>query len=73
MIDVSILYPSGEGKKFDMEYYCNKHMPMVQEKLGDVCKGMAVEQGLGGLFFCRYRFKNETAHFWVWVILRINS
>lgn len=49
MIDVSILYPSGEGKKFDKEYYCDKHMPMVQEKLGDVCKGMAVEQGLGGM------------------------
>ena len=48
MIKVSVLYPNDEGKKFDMEYYCSKHMPMVQQKLGDACKSIAVEQGLGG-------------------------
>lgn len=49
MIKVSVLYPYEEGKKFDMEYYCNKHMPMVKEKLGDVLKGTAVEEGRSGL------------------------
>jgi uncharacterized protein (TIGR02118 family) len=48
MIKVSVLYPNNEGSKFDMSYYCNSHMPMVQEKLGNVCKGVAVEQGLPG-------------------------
>ena len=48
MIKVSVLYPNEKGKKFDMAYYCEKHMPMVQEKLGDACKGIAAEQGLGG-------------------------
>jgi len=48
MIKVSVLYPNGEGSRFDMDYYCNKHMPMAQEKLGAACKGVAVEQGLGG-------------------------
>jgi len=48
MIKVSVLYPNDEGKTFNMEYYCNKHIPMVQEKLGAACKGVAVEQGLGG-------------------------
>ncbi len=48
MIKVSVLYPNDEGKKFDMEYYCSKHMPMVQQKLGAACKSVAVEQGLGG-------------------------
>ena len=48
MIKVSVLYPNDEGNTFDMEYYCNKHIPMVQEKLGVACKGVAVEQGLGG-------------------------
>ncbi len=48
MIKVSVLYPNEEGKKFDMEYYCSKHIPMVQQKLGDACKSVAVEQGLGG-------------------------
>ena len=48
MIKVSVLYPNSEGKKFDMDYYCNSHMSLVQEKLGTACKGVAVEEGLGG-------------------------
>ena len=48
MIKVSVLYPNQEGKKFDMKYYCEKHMPMVRDTLGAACKGIAVEQGLGG-------------------------
>jgi uncharacterized protein (TIGR02118 family) len=48
MIKVSVFYPDEEGKRFDMEYYCNKHIPMVQQKLGGALKGEAVEQGLGG-------------------------
>jgi len=46
MIKVSVFYPNEEAKRFDMDYYCNKHMPMVQEKLGDAVKGMSVEKGL---------------------------
>ena len=49
MIKVSVLYPNEEGKKFDMDYYCNSHIPMVQEKLGAALKGGAVDQGLGGV------------------------
>jgi uncharacterized protein (TIGR02118 family) len=48
MIKVSVLYPNSEGSSFDMDYYCNSHIPMVQEKLGSALKGVAVEQGLGG-------------------------
>lgn len=48
MIKVSILYPGGEGKTFDMDYYCNKHVPMVGELLGEAVKGAAVEQGISG-------------------------
>lgn len=48
MIKVSVLYPNGEGSRFDMNYYCTRHMPMVREKLGSACKGVAVEQGVGG-------------------------
>jgi uncharacterized protein (TIGR02118 family) len=46
MIKVSVLYPNEEGKKFDMAYYCNKHIPLCEEKLG--CKRVDVEQGLAG-------------------------
>ena len=48
MIKVSVLYPNGEGKKFDMDYYCNQHVRLVGELLGDAVKAATVEKGLGG-------------------------
>jgi len=48
MIKVSVFYPAGANKKFDMGYYCSSHMPMVRQKCGPACKGTAVEQGLAG-------------------------
>jgi uncharacterized protein (TIGR02118 family) len=46
MIKVSVFYPTQNGSQFDMDYYCKSHMPMVQQKLGAACKGVAVEHGL---------------------------
>ena len=48
MIKVSVLYPNKPGAKFDMDYYCTKHMPLVQQRLGAACKSVAVEQGIAG-------------------------
>ncbi|HEY4040431.1 MAG TPA: EthD family reductase [Rhodopila sp.] len=48
MIKVSVLYPAGENTKFDMAYYCNKHMPMARDKFGAACKGMSIEEGVAG-------------------------
>jgi len=48
MIKVSVLYPNGADKTFDMDYYCNKHVPMVAELLGDAVMSATVEKGLGG-------------------------
>lgn len=48
MIKVSVFYPNSEGCKFDIDYYCNSHMPMVKDRLGDACKGIAVDSGLSG-------------------------
>ena len=47
-IKVSVLYQDGEGKTFDMDYYCNKHVPMVAGLLGEAVIGATVEKGLGG-------------------------
>lgn len=47
MIKVTVFYQNDEGKRFDMEYYLNKHITMVQQKLGAALKGGGVEQGLG--------------------------
>jgi uncharacterized protein (TIGR02118 family) len=48
MIKVTVLYENAEGKKFDMAYYCEKHIPMVKQKLGSACRRVDVDQGLGG-------------------------
>ena len=48
MIKVSVLYPNADAGRFDMRYYCEKHMPMVQQLLGVALKCMAVDQGVGG-------------------------
>ena len=49
MIKVSVLYPGGPNNTFDMDYYLNRHIPMVRARLGTACKSAAVEQGLGGV------------------------
>jgi uncharacterized protein (TIGR02118 family) len=48
MIHVAVQYPRTEGAKFDMDYYTNKHMPMVQERCGDALKAMTVVEGMSG-------------------------
>jgi len=48
MIKVSILYPAGEGKKFDMDYYTTKHIPMVKGLFGSSLKLTTIEKGLAG-------------------------
>jgi uncharacterized protein (TIGR02118 family) len=48
VIKLSVLYPNSDGSKFDMDYYCKSHMPMVRQKLGTACKGVAVEHGISG-------------------------
>ena len=48
MIRISVMYPNSDGGTFDMDYYVNKHMPMVGERCGDLLKGMSVDGGLAG-------------------------
>ena len=48
MIKVSVLYPNGADKTFNMDYYCNTHVPMIASLLGDAVKGATVEKGLAG-------------------------
>ena len=47
MIRVTALYPSSDGSTFDMDYYVNKHNPMVQDLLGEVIRGGGMEKGIG--------------------------
>jgi len=48
MIKVTLLYPNGEGINFDMDYYLNRHAPMVLGLLGDAAKAATIEAGVSG-------------------------
>lgn len=45
---VAILYPNGEDKTFDMDYYEKKHMPMVADFLGENLKFYEIDKGVAG-------------------------
>ncbi|MFP2996858.1 EthD family reductase [Spongiivirga sp. MCCC 1A20706] len=48
MVKVTILYPNSDGKTFNMEYYSNKHMPMLDSLFGDSLKSYAIDKGIAG-------------------------
>ncbi len=48
MFKVTILYPNGDDKTFDMDYYEKKHMPMVAGFLGKNLKYYEIDKGISG-------------------------
>jgi uncharacterized protein (TIGR02118 family) len=49
MIRVSVLYPAKEGAKFDLGYYKDKHMPLVQQRLGPLgLVRLEIDRGMAG-------------------------
>jgi uncharacterized protein (TIGR02118 family) len=48
MIKVSVMYPGGAGKKFDMDYYLKQHGDLIKQKLGAALKRLQVDSGLAG-------------------------
>ena len=48
VIKVSVMYLHDPMSTFDMDYYRNKHVPMVRERLGGACKSAVIEAGLAG-------------------------
>lgn len=48
MIKVTILYPSSDTSRFDMDYYATKHMPMVARLFGDSLKTLGIDKGIAG-------------------------
>ena len=47
MIKVSAFYPNEEGKKFDMGYYFDKHIPMIQQKFRGCVQACGCGTGTG--------------------------
>ncbi len=48
MFKITILYPGGDGKTFDIDYYAEKHMPMVAGELGEAVKFYEIDRGISG-------------------------
>lgn len=48
MIKVSVMYPQTDGARFDHDYYRDKHMPMVQQRMGAACLRYTIDKGLAG-------------------------
>jgi len=48
MFKVEILYPNGEEKTFDMDYYEKTHMPLVAGFLGKNLKLYEIDKGIAG-------------------------
>jgi uncharacterized protein (TIGR02118 family) len=48
MITVNVLYRNTEGLKFNMNYYLNTHIPLVNKLLGTALKSATVLDGISG-------------------------
>jgi len=46
MIKVSVMYPNSEGIQFDVDYYKNKHLPMVSKTVGPALKALELDLGI---------------------------
>ena len=48
MIKASVFYPNTRGARFDHEYYRDKHMPLLQQLMGEHCKFYTIDKGIAG-------------------------
>jgi uncharacterized protein (TIGR02118 family) len=48
MIEVTVAYPAGQGRTFNMDYYLNTHIPLFQKRMGAAMKAIRVSRGIGG-------------------------
>lgn len=46
MIKFNVMYPFQPGMRFDHDYYRDKHMPLVAQRLGAACRRYTVDKGL---------------------------
>ncbi|SDI11845.1 EthD family reductase [Winogradskyella thalassocola] len=46
MIKVSVMYPNRKDVQFDTDYYQNKHLPMIAERVGNALKGLELDLGI---------------------------
>ena len=47
-VKITIMYPNGAGKVFNMDYYKENHMPMLAELFGEAMLKYEIDEGIGG-------------------------
>ena len=48
MIQVTVLYPAGDARTFDMDYYLQTHIPLFRKRMGGAMKKISVVRGISG-------------------------
>ncbi len=48
MVRASVFYPDQGGRKFDWDYYRERHIPAVRQRFGSALRAITVEHGLAG-------------------------
>ena len=48
MVKISVTYPYRSGARFDHAYYRDRHMPLVQQRMGAARLYYTVDKGLAG-------------------------
>jgi hypothetical protein len=53
MIEVTVAYPAGQGRTFNMDYYLKTHIPLFQKRMGAAMKTIRVSRGGSSMPACR--------------------
>jgi uncharacterized protein (TIGR02118 family) len=48
MIKVTVMYANAPGARFDHDYYRDRHMPLVKQRMGASCLYYTIDRGLAG-------------------------
>lgn len=48
MIKVSVMYPNSPAARFDHDYYRDRHLPLVKQRMGDHLHHYTIDKGLAG-------------------------
>lgn len=48
MIKVSVMYPNSPGVRFDHDYYRDKHLPLIKNRMGAALNYYTIDKGLAG-------------------------
>lgn len=48
MIKVSVMYPNSPGARFDHDYYRDRHLPLVKQRMGEHLHHYTIDKGIAG-------------------------